>query len=390
MRKMSDVSSKSKNNKPFSISRWLKYMMIPNIIFLVITAYVLKDSLYTDSEAVVGYNEVGNVNYKVFLKENNYYTEGYLGSDMQYIASLIDTVNTSFVYEMHSQEKMEYTYKYNIKADLIITDPNDNNKILYKKNSVLVDDTEEKVNQASFRIAKDIDINYDEYNNYVNAFKKEYALSVKSRLVITMEVVVNGKSDVLKEDFNKTNKLVIAIPMSEQTINIGIDTSDIDNSGVLEKNYLSLIKKPLSLVLGIIVLILNLCLLYVSLYTVLSNRNKKDLYESMIKGIIREYDRAIVTSKSVDAIDFNNYRVIDVASIEELLDAHDSTEEPILYSEVVPDKESIFIIINDDILYRFVVNRKELEKEKANEIEKRNEYIDSKFSGLNIFKKKKK
>lgn len=390
MRKMSDVSSKSKNNKPFSISRWLKYMMIPNIIFLVITAYVLKDSLYTDSEAVVGYNEVGNVNYKVFLKENNYYTEGYLGSDMQYIASLIDTVNTSFVYEMHSQEKMEYTYKYNIKADLIITDPNDNNKILYKKNSVLVDDTEEKVNQASFRIAKDIDINYDEYNNYVNAFKKEYALSVKSRLVITMEVVVNGKSDVLKEDFNKTNKLVIAIPMSEQTINIGIDTSDIDNSGVLEKNYLSLIKKPLSLVLGIIVLILNLCLLYVSLYTVLSNRNKKDLYESTIKGIIREYDRAIVTSKSVDAIDFNNYRVIDVASIEELLDAHDSTEEPILYSEVVPDKESIFIIINDDILYRFVVNRKELEKEKAKEIEKRNEYIDSKFSGLNIFKKKKK
>lgn len=389
MRKMSNVGSKSKNNKPFSISRWLKYMMIPNIIFLVITAYVLKDSLYTDSEAVVGYNEVGNVNYKVFLKENNYYTEGYLGSDMQYIASLIDTVNTSFVYEMHSQEKMEYTYKYNIKADLIITDPNDNNKILYKKSSVLVDDTEDKVNQASFRIAKDIDINYDEYNNYVNAFKKEYALSVKSRLVITMEVVVNGKSDVLKEDFNKTNKLVVAIPMSEQTINIGIDTSDIDNSGVLEKNYLSLIKKPLSLVLGIIVLILNLCLLYVSLYTVLSNRNKKDLYESTIKGIIREYDRAIVTSKSVDAIDFNNYRVIDVASIEELLDAHDSTEEPILYSEVVPDKESIFIIINDDILYRFVVNRKELEKEKAKEIEKRNEYIDSKFSGLNIFKKKK-
>lgn len=390
MGKISDVNSKSKNNKPFSISRWLKYMMIPNIIFLVITAFVLKDSLYTDSEAVVGYNEVGNVNYKVFLKENNYYTEKYLGSDMQYIASLIDTVNTSFVYEMHSQEKMDYTYKYNVKADLIITDPNDNNKILYKKSSVLVPETEEKVNQASFRIDRDIDINYDEYNDYVNAFKKEYALSVKSRLVITMEVVVNGKSDVLREDFNKTSNLVIAIPMSEQTINIGIDTSDIDNSGILEKNYLSLIKKPLSLVLGIIVLILNLCLLYVSLYTVLSNRNKKDLYESMVKGIIREYDRAIVTSKSIDSIDFNNYRVIDVASIEELLDAHDVAAEPILYSEVIPDKESIFILINDDILYRFVVNRKELEKEKAREIEKRNEYIDAKFSGLNIFKKKKK
>lgn len=389
MRKKSDNETKSDNIKPFTINRWLKYMVIPTIILLILTVFVLKGSLYTDSEAVVSYNEVGNVDYKVFLKDNNYYSSNYLGSGMQYIASLIDNVSTTFRYEMHSQEEMEYTYKYNVNADLIITDPNDNNKILYKKNYPLVNDKEENINKKSFRIDETVDINYDEYNNYVNAFKKEYALSVKSRLVITMEVTVNGKSDVLKEDFNKTSRLVTSIPMSEQTINIGIDTSDIDNSGILEKNYLSLVKKPIALILGIIVLILSLCLLYISLYTILSNKTKKDIYKSTVKGIIKEYDRAIVTSKSIDSINLNDYNVIDVTSIEELLDAHDSTEQPILYSEVTPNNKSVFIIVSDNILYRFVVSRKELEKKEIMDIEKKNEYLEAKLGGLNIFKKKK-
>ncbi len=389
MKKRDERTSKKGDIKPFTMDRWLRYMMIPTVILLILTFFVFKGSLYTDSEAVVSYNEVGNVDYKVFLKDNSYYSDDYLGSGMQYIASIIDTVNTSFRYEMHSEEVMEYTYKYNINALLVITDPNDNNKILYKKSYPLVSDKENTILKNSFRIDEDVSIDYDEYNNYVNAFKKEYALSVKSRLIITMEVVVNGKSDVLKEDFNKTSKLVTSIPMSEQTINIGIDTSDIDNSGVLEKNYLSLIKKPVALILGIIVFILSLCLLYISLYTILCNRTKRDIYKSTIRGIMREYDRAIVSSKADLSIDFDKYNVIDVANILELLDAHDSTGQPILYSEVIPDKESIFVIVSGDILYKLVINRRELEDKEREDIRRRNKELEEKFGFINIFKKKK-
>lgn len=389
MKKRDERTSKKGDIKPFTMDRWLRYMMIPTVILLILTFFVFKGSLYTDSEAVVSYNEVGNVDYKVFLKDNSYYSDDYLGSGMQYIASIIDSVNTSFRYEMHSLEAMEYTYKYNINALLVITDPNDNNKILYKKSYPLVSDKENVISNNSFRIDGDVSIDYDEYNNYVNAFKKEYALSVKSKLIITMEVVVNGKSDVLKEDFNKTSKLVTSIPMSEQTINIGIDTSDIDNSGFLEKNYLSLIKKPVALVLGIIVFILSLCLLYISLYTILCNRTKRDIYKSTVRGIMREYDRAIVSSKADLSIDFDKYNVIDVANILELMDAYDSTGQPILYSEVIPDKESIFVIISGDILYRLVINRGELEDKEREDIRKRNEELEERFGFLNIFKKKK-
>lgn len=386
------LAKKTTEVKPYTTKRWLFYMLIPTLIMLGLTVLVLKGSMYTKEESIIGYNEVGNIDYKVFLKENNYYKEQYLGKDMQYVASIIKNVVPTFTYEMHSEEKMEYTYNYKVSADLIISDPNDNNKVLYKRPSLLVKDTKEKVTGGSFRVDQDVSINYDEYNNYVNAFKKEYALSVNSKLVLTFNIDVTGKSPALKEDFKKSSKLVIAIPMSEQTINIGIDTSDINNSGTLERNYMSQIKKPVALVLGIIVGLLSLALLYIVIYNFLTNRSKTDVYKATIKSILREYDRAIVSSKTADTIDESKYNVIEVPRIEELLDAHDSTGKPILYNEDTENNISTFIIVSDEILYKYRVVKKELEEKEEKRIAAKNKAVEeqlSKFAFLGrLFKKK--
>lgn len=386
------LAKKTTEVKPYTTKRWLFYMLIPTLIMLGLTVLVLKGSMYTKEESIIGYNEVGNIDYKVFLKENNYYKEQYLGKDMQYVASIIKNVVPTFTYEMHSEEKMEYTYNYKVSADLIISDPNDNNKVLYKRPSLIVKDTKEKVTGGSFRVDQDVSINYDEYNNYVNAFKKEYALSVNSKLVLTFNIDVTGKSPALKEDFKKSSKLVIAIPMSEQTINIGIDTSDINNSGTLERNYMSQIKKPVALVLGIIVGLLSLALLYIVIYNFLTNRSKTDVYKATIKSILREYDRAIVSSKTADTIDESKYNVIEVPRIEELLDAHDSTGKPILYNEDTENNISTFIIVSDEILYKYRVVKKELEEQEEKRIAAKNKAVEeqlSKFAFLGrLFKKK--
>ena len=386
------LAKKTTEVKPYTTKRWLFYMLIPTLIMLGLTVLVLKGSMYTKEESIIGYNEVGNIDYKVFLKENNYYKEQYLGKDMQYVASIIKNIVPTFTYEMHSEEKMEYTYNYKVSADLIISDPNDNNKVLYKRPSLLVKDTKEKVTGGSFRVDQEVSINYDEYNNYVNAFKKEYALSVNSKLVLTFNIDVTGKSPALKEDFKKSSKLVIAIPMSEQTINIGIDTSDINNSGTLERNYMSQIKKPVALVLGIIVGLLSLALLYIVIYNFLTNRSKTDVYKATIKSILREYDRAIVSSKTADTIDESKYNVIEVPRIEELLDAHDSTGKPILYNEDTENGISTFIIVSDEILYKYRVVKKELEEQEEKRIAAKNKAVEeqlSKFAFLGrLFKKK--
>lgn len=391
----SQIKDSIKEVKPFTMRKWFVYMMIPTLVMLVLTLFVLKGSMYSDKESVVNYNETGDIDYKVYLKDNSFYSDKYLGKDMQYVASLIDRININYKFDMKTDNKLNFNYKYNIKADLLITDPNDNNKILYKKSNVLVSDKKNKGTLSNFMVNDSVNIKYDEYNSYVNAFKKTYALSVKSKLIVTMEVTTEAKSKVLKEDFNKVNKLSLAIPLSEQTVDIGIDTSSINNAGTLDKNYISQIKKPVVLVLGLIVGILSLALLYISLYTLFSGRSKIDVYKSTIGKILKEYDRAIVTSKSIDSIREEEHNVIKVESIDELLDAHDTTGQPILYSELVPNDVSCFMILDDKLLYKLIIRRKQLEKEERKRINERNEYINSileKFnwvSGIkNIFKKK--
>ena len=381
--------------KPFTMRKWFICMMIPTLVMLVLTLFVLKGSMYSEKESVVNYNETGDIDYKVYLKNNSFYSDEYLGKDMQYVASLIDKININYKFDMKSDAKLNYNYKYNIKADLLITDPNDNNKILYKKSNVLVDEKTNKATLTNFMISDSVNIKYDEYNSYVNSFKKTYALSVKSKLIITMEVTTEAKSKILKDDFNKVNKLSLSIPLSEQTVDIGIDTSTVNNAGTLDKNYISQIKKPVVLILGLIVGLLSLALLYISLYTLFSSRSKIDVYKTIIDKILKEYDRAIVTSKSIDSINEEDHNVIKVESIDELLDAHDTTGQPILYSELIPNDVSCFMILDDKILYKLIIRRKQLEKEERKRINERNEYINSvleKFnwvSGIkNIFKKK--
>lgn len=393
----SQIKDSIKEVKPFTMRKWFIYMMIPTLVMLVLTLFVLKGSMYSDKESVVNYNETGDIDYKVYLKDNSFYSDKYLGKDMQYVASLIDRININYKFDMKTDNNLNFNYKYNIKADLLITDPNDNNKILYKKSNVLVSDKKNKGTLSNFMVNDSVNIKYDEYNSYVNAFKKTYALSVKSKLIVTMEVTTEAKSKILKEDFNKVNKLSLAIPLSEQTVDIGVDTSSINNAGTLDKNYISQIKKPVVLVLGLIVGILSLALLYISLYTLFSGRSKIDVYKTTISKILKEYDRAIVTSKSIDSIIEEEHNVIKVESIDELLDAHDTTGQPILYSELVPNDVSCFMILDDKLLYKLIIRRKQLEKEERKRINERNEYINSileKFnwvSGIkSIFKKKNK
>ncbi len=381
--------------KPFTMRKWFICMMIPTLVMLVLTLFVLKGSMYSEKESVVNYSETGDIDYKVYLKDNSFYSDKYLGKDMQYVASLIDKININYKFDMKTDNNLNFNYKYNIKADLLITDPNDNNKILYKKSNVLVSDKKNKGTLSNFMISDSVNIKYDEYNSYVNSFKKTYALSVKSKLIITMEVTTEAKSKILKDDFNKVNKLSLSIPLSEQTVDIGIDTSTVNNAGTLDKNYISQIKKPVVLILGLIVGLLSLALLYISLYTLFSSRSKIDVYKTIIDKILKEYDRAIVTSKSIDSINEEDHNVIKVESIDELLDAHDTTGQPILYSELIPNDVSCFMILDDEILYKLIIRRKQLEKEERKRINERNEYINSvleKFnwvSGIkNIFKKK--
>ena len=67
---------------------------------------------------------VKNIDYKVYLDENDFYDTPYLKKDMAYVASLIDHIYIHYHYEFDITKKSDCDVEHQIKAKLIIHSKN--------------------------------------------------------------------------------------------------------------------------------------------------------------------------------------------------------------------------------------------------------------------------
>lgn len=338
----------------------LKLLVIPCVLILVVSFILLNRSIeFHGKIANVGYNEIGDADYKVYLKDNNYYDTKYLDSGMQYVASLISSVNTKFNYEIHSDKNLDYQYTYDITGDLIIYDTNDSSKVLYTKTYHLLSPKTEKINSNNLVINEDIDIDYDEYNNYVNSYKRDYGISASSKLVVTMNVDVKGKNDRTEKRLNHKNKLQINIPLSEQTIDIHIASDKINNKGRLFTSTGPVITNVILFIPGILLLLLAIVGLIISIVLIVNYR-RKNIYVLTLHKFLRDYDRLIVNAtENISEDKFE--RVIPVSSFTELVDAAENNRTSIIFFEAIPGQKSFFLVIKDKTLYKYRLTKAYLE-----------------------------
>ena len=358
-----EKSYQVRHKRKIRIKTWFCLLVLPALVFAILAFFCFNETLSFGSKDNISYNEKGNIDYKVYLKENDYYNKPYLDKGMQYIASLINTIGLDFNYEIHSTEDLDYNYKYKVTADLLVTDRNDPSKVVYERPETLIEEKEVDVKDNNFVINEDIDIDYGKYNEYVNSFKSDYALNVESNLVITLDVITTGKADNIDKSLNTNNDLTITIPLSEQTVDIAMETEELNKQGSLGGTNSLNIENPIILASGIVFAIAALILFIIAIYLYVTSREEKDIYEKEIKRLLKTYDRLIVTSQRPSIKEKDFAKVIRVTNIEELVDAHESTKQPIIYYEVVPGEKSFFVIMHEDTLYKLTITKGFLQKE---------------------------
>lgn len=324
------------------------------IMFLLASLFIVKTIFKTSSESKISYIENGTANYKVYLKENDYYEEKYLDKNSRIIANLINTISVDFNYDIKSNEKLNYNYDYKIIGELLIYDKKDSNKPLHKKEYDLLSDSLQVKDQTNINISKDVVIDYDEYNKYFNSFKSTYGLNSVGELVVKMIITSDTFKD-FDEKSNTVNELSVSIPLSEQTIDITLKTNDINKTNELNitNNSKVTIFEIVSLCLTIsilIALIVNLIIYLTKLYN-----SKNNLYERELKKILKEYDSIIVnaTSSFVEKKD----KVVRVEDFKELLDAQKLHNVPILFYEVEKGNKSYFVIKDNEMVYRYTLTK---------------------------------
>ena len=322
------------------------------MLFLLSTFIITKTIFKTNEKNKITYTEKGVANYKVYLKDNDYYEEKYLDNKSRIIANLINTISIDFNYDIKAKEKLNYDYNYKIVGELLIYDKQDTNKPVHKKTYELDKDEIKENNQTNININKDIVIDYDEYNKYFNSFKSTYGINSIGELVVKMIIT----TDTYKTEKNTTvNELSVSIPLSEQTIDIKLNANNFEKTNEINVTTKSkaTVFEIISLCLTIVILITLIVRLVMYLIKLYNQKNNP--YERALKKILREYDSIIVnaTSSFVEKKD----KVIRVEDFKEMLDAQKVHNVPILFYEVEKGNKAYFVIKDNETVYRYTLTK---------------------------------
>ncbi len=359
--KTKNVKVVKKIDNSISLDKFLLAYVLPVIIILSLAIICfLRSYVFNDISINTTYYEKGKVDYDVNLIDNSYYKEKTLPSGMKYVASIIDTINPRFKYEVHADNNLNLNYSYEVTSQLLIIDYENNDKILQKTDEVLLKKVTNSINDISFEIDETIPIDYKKYSTYVTNFKKGLSLPVKAELIVTMNINVLGDNKNLIKDFNKNRTLEVRIPFNVQTVEVIIPTEKINNTDYLYTR-ISPIANRVVFYLFIALSVLSVFLI-INLFRGISKYKKYNRYYKDLNKILKNYDKIIVNGDlSYDEKKYKN--ILNVDSFEEMVDASVNLNKPIIFNEDKKGKKSIFIIIAEDMIYKYILENKNTKKD---------------------------
>lgn len=334
-----------------------KFFLSLALFVIAIITFLL--SVFIPQPDGLGYKENSNLDYKVYLKKNDYYETPYLGKNMQYIASLIDYIDVNFKYNFDINKNIDYEYKYYIEADVKVFEKAKPSNVIYeKKENLLEDVVKDEQDSKNFSIDEDLKIDYAKYNNLIKKFKTEYSLAADSNLTLTLYVSVNGNQDGTDYPIKANDNMQIIIPLTEQMVNVNMNYKEANDSGQVEQQNKVDVNKIL---LYISIAFAGLfVLMFINTVKFISRADGgKTYYQRRVEKILRDYDRVVVKLKKAINISEND-EIIEVVNFEELLGISDRLCKSILFMETDESEKGWFIIKNGNEIYRYVIEENRL------------------------------
>lgn len=338
-----------------------KYIVFITLIFIIIVMLFTKTPKDDKTTKDIVYIENSKLDYKVYLKENDFFEKKYLEQENQYIASLIDFIEANFKYELEASEKgLDYKYKYKIVAEVNVEDKT-NHKSLYKFEEDLIELKEYEHNtKTKLIINEPIKVDYNRYNDIIKRFVDIYDLDNSNASVI-VNMYVDILDDITTDNAKKnTPAISLTIPLTTDTMEIDIESNEIfENSGNICKN-INQVKK---IYIAIILLILDIILAIKLTIFMKDTKNEKAVYNMRLKKIMSNHGSYI--QKLNNEYDFEKRQILEVKSFEDLLQIKEILNKPILMTEKKFVMETFFFIPNEDGVYVFELKAGNLRKNRA-------------------------
>lgn len=335
---------------------YIKYFIISSI-FLILGIFFLYLSLDTNERVVINYQSNKNIDYQVFLKNNNFFEQPFLSKGTTYISSLINYINIDYKYNFEYDKAMDSEYTFYIKGTILADKSSNEEGNYWKKEYILQEKQTNKLENSNIiNISSNLKIDYQKYNELLTSFKQEYGLTIDGKLKVELIVDIESINDEIKKPIKTNDSLELVIPLTEKTVDIRINTNEEKNKIV--NNYIETTKKEgNNQKIYRIIAILLLLIMFLSLIRIIHLKTKsirsESEYSKTLKKILTTYDAIIVNT--ANEIELENYNIVEVNNFNELLDAHSEIRMPINY--IRKNDYSKFILINDKTAWIYTLKK---------------------------------
>lgn len=327
-------------------------------VLLCLSTFLVLNNFSQEKKEIITYHESGNVNYKVFLKKNNYFEKNYLDENRTYITSLIDHLNVTFRHGINFDKNINGEYRYRIIAQIEANKQNNEPGNYWTKEFVIKEGKRTNLNhQTSYQIVENVNIDYNKYNNLLKEFTTDVGLpSADGLLKVYLIVNSNIKSG---DNFHPLKKeLMLKIPLSETAVEIKVDSPPKEKISQIVNTVEYFSKKYIiKASIGAVLLLISVILIF-KVFRDKRKFEKTHKVENSIRKFLNTYDSIIVNIEKLP--DISDYHVINVENFNELIDAHGEIRMPINYYK--EGNKNVFLLLNDKTVWYYEIENKEGEE----------------------------
>lgn len=357
---------KPKNENKIILKQWVYvFFLIVVVALLAISIWSTVKSLIQDEsskEELYTYSYNSNLDYKVYLKNNNFFTEQYLGMNKQYISSLIDHIDVTTKYTLQSSKELSYTLNYEMVATArgSYSDSDSKSADVWSKAYTISPSETKSGSGKTISVDKTVSIDYNKYNQIMTEFRNQFGLSVDASVDVALKVTISAGLPNESQTLQESNDIVLKIPLLEPTfeikpdyINSGHDT--VYNTSDKNDNNINI---PL-LVIGVVGIIISLLLLRIVIKRLLA-ATKKSEYILTLNKILKEYADIIAEADNIPRL--SDYDIVNIKDFTDLVDIEEELHSPIILTEVREDAESWFMIFHNRTAYKYILRDTDFEK----------------------------
>lgn len=319
----------------------IKYVFLIVFIFFI-TGALMSRTVTNEKTKDIIYTENSKLDYKVYLKENEFFEKDYLEENNQYIASLIDYISANFNYELTSDTPdVDFKYTYKVLAEVKVVDNKTSNP-LYQKSEELVEQKEYKANtDTKLKIKESLKIDYNKYNDMIKDFISMYDLS-ENKATIAINLYVDLVDD---KPASKTPAVSLSMPLTTKTMAINMESNTVNANNIISKSM----ETNRNLFISLLLTLLDIFLIYKLVRFMKDTKDQKSVYKMALRKIMANYGSYI--QKLNNELTFDDCQLLEIKSFEDLLQIRETINKPILMTEKASVMETYFFIPNDKDVY---------------------------------------